>query len=77
MYVSPIDARIIKQNYDEIQLLNDKYKEMFGEYLPFNPTDFPGTKELLQAEQYIQILRNCVETGIPCKYDDNGLRIHG
>lgn len=69
------DFEFMRKNQAEVRALQKEYRKMFNEGLQFNPVDFPGTKELIAAEYYLKILRECVETGVPCKYDEDGYRI--
>lgn len=73
MYIAPIDVKIVKS--EKACKLREKYHELFGEWIPFNYDDFPGTEKLLGGEQYIQVLEECIRTGTPCKYDEDGYRI--
>ena len=74
MCVAYEDMQILTS--DEVLKLKREYRERFGErFIAFNYADFPGTEDIASGQQYLDALKNALETNTPYhivshRYDD-------
>lgn len=70
MVVNRVDAEIIckKENMDLVR----QYRKKFGVQFPaFNYVDFPGTKDKLPAEEYVELLKKAVQADKPLEFESH------
>ena len=65
MYVITEDSLLIRT--EEVKKMREEYVRRFGKrFLAFNYADFQGTEEMPAGQEYINVLRKCLEENKPC-----------